>query len=73
MKLIQRFDWVMVDGCSFVGCVRRVACDGSWVDVDWGTHVKRMQVQVLRIQTTIQVGDWEVTDWTRKWDLEGGV
>jgi len=67
---VKRADWVMVDGCALVGCVQRVARDGSWADVDWGTHVKRMPVRVLRIQTTLQLGEWEVTDITRRQELE---
>lgn len=68
---IQRADWVSTQGSSLVGCVKRIAKDGRWVDVDWGTHTKRMPTQVLRIRTTLPLGGgWEVTDLTRQKDLQ---
>jgi len=66
---VKKSDWVTVDGCPLVGCVQRLARDGSWADVDWGTHSKRMPTSVLRIQTTLQIGEWEVTDITRQREL----
>jgi hypothetical protein len=69
---VQRADWVSVEGSSWVGCVRRVARDGSWADVDWGTHTKRMPTRVLRVQTTLRIGAWAVTDLTREHELNGG-
>jgi hypothetical protein len=63
-------DWVTVEGwVSWLGVVQCVARDGSWADVNWGTHVKRMQVSVLQVQTVVQVGDWEFADVTRQHEL----
>lgn len=70
MKNIKQADWVTIEGFSAVGCVKRVARDGSWADVDWHTHTKRMQTSVLTVQTTISLGDgWTVTDETRRKEL----
>lgn len=66
---IKRADWVTCSGFSIVGCVQRVARDGSWADVNWGSHSKRMQTQSLTVQHTIQMGEWEVTDMTRQKEL----
>ena len=62
---LQRGDWVR----SFhsEGIVRRVAKDGSWADVDWGSWVKRVRhPERLEIVTTIVRGGWEFTDLTRE-------
>ena len=56
-----------------IGCVKRIAHDGSWADVDWRSHSKRMQTTALTIQHTIQVGEWEITDVTRCAELEQEV
>jgi hypothetical protein len=68
---VKRADWVTVDGSSMVGCVQRLARDGNWADVNWGTHTKRMQTRVLQVQTTLQIGEWTVTDITRQNELNG--
>jgi hypothetical protein len=65
---VKRGDWV--SNCGRIGLVRRVARDGTWADVDWGTHRKRMPVSALKVETTIRVGPWEVTDLTRQAELE---
>jgi hypothetical protein len=68
---IQRGDWVTVGNFSTpVGFVKRVARDRSWADVDWHTHTKRMPTRSLHIQTTIKIGECEVTDLTRQRELE---
>ncbi|MEK3717950.1 hypothetical protein [Paenibacillus sp. FSL R7-0333] len=68
---IVKSDWVTTK-FGGKGIVRRVAKDGSWADIDWGTHKKRMKTVNLIVQTTIPVGDgWRVTDWTRRNELEG--
>jgi len=43
MKL-KRGDVVKFTGFFAIGYVRRVARDGSWVDVDWGTWTKRQRL-----------------------------
>lgn len=57
--IIKVADWVAckVDPEGPVGFVRRVARDGSWCDVDWRTHTKRMRSEFLVIKTEIRVGD----------------
>lgn len=68
---IVKSDWVTTK-FGGKGIVRRVAKDGSWADIDWGTHKKRMKTANLIVQTTIPVGNgWRVTDWTRRNELEG--
>ena len=67
--MIKRSDWVKAsaDTSSMVGIVKRVAADGSWVDVDWGHWTKRMQTKHLIVQTTIPLkGGWSITDMTRE-------
>jgi hypothetical protein len=72
MSMIQKSDWVTCKGFSMVGLVERIAKDGTWADVNWGTHSKRMQTRVLTVEHTIPMGNgWEVTDMTRKKELEG--
>lgn len=67
---VKRGDWVTCKGFSLVGFVRRVARDGSWADVEWHTHTKRMQTKVLEVQTTFDIGNgWHVTDLTREQEL----
>jgi hypothetical protein len=67
---IKQSDWVTIEGFTVVGCVKRVARDGSWADVNWHTHTKRMQTSVLTVQTTISICDgWTVTDETRSKEL----
>jgi hypothetical protein len=62
---VQVSDWVTCRGFSLVGVVQRVARDGRWADVDWGTHTKRMQTAVLVVQTSVDMGNgWVVTDLT---------
>lgn len=79
--IIQRADWVTCKGFTVVGVVQRVARDGSWADVKWpdndgGTYTKRMPTRVLDVQHTItignlEIGPWQVTDETRRAELEG--
>jgi len=56
-----------------IGYVERVARDGSWADVNWKTHVKRMLVEHLIVLHTIKMGDWEITDYTRKKEIEDEI
>lgn len=72
MSGIKRADWVvcrsMPDGP--VGIVRRVAKDGSWADVNWRTHVKRMRTEHLLVKTTLSLGGGiTVEDMTRADEL----
>ena len=48
MKQIQRADWVTCQGSRVVGTVKRVARDGSWADVNWHSHTKRMPTTISR-------------------------
>ncbi len=61
---LQRADWVCCKGQSqHTGIVKRVARDGSWADVDWGSHRKRMRTDVLSLVDTLSLRDgWQVTD-----------
>lgn len=43
MKL-KRGDCVKFRGSPLLGCVFRVARDGSWADVNWGTWTKRQRL-----------------------------
>ena len=71
---VKRGDWVTAGGSALIGRVKRMALDGSWCDVDWHTHSKRMQPAHLTIQHTIPVGNgWTVTDETRRAELEREV
>lgn len=71
-RTIRRSDWVTTKHGG-TGIVRRVAKDGTWADVDWGTHSKRMRTDKLIILTTIPIGEgWTVTDVTRERELNGG-
>ncbi len=67
---IKRADWVTVKDFPMVGVVQRIARDGTWADVKWSTHTKRMPTSVLQVQHTIAMGDWEVTDETRRRELD---
>jgi hypothetical protein len=54
-----------------VGFVKRIASNGTWADVDWHTHTKRMPTSSLVVQHTIQLGpDTWVTDMDRQQELE---
>jgi hypothetical protein len=68
---IKRADWVTCKGMSTpVGLVKRIASDGTWADVDWHTHTKRMRTRALEVQHTISLGNGvEVTDMTRLSEL----
>jgi hypothetical protein len=74
--MIKKADWVKAKllGFNCIGFVQRVAKDGSWADVRWkmGNQEwsKRMPSEALVPQTTIRVGDWEVTDVTRELELK---
>ena len=71
---MKKSDWVRTkDESMVIGYVERVARDGSWADVNWKTHVKRMPVESLVVLHTIAVGDWEITDYTRKKELEDEI
>lgn len=68
---IKRADWVTCHNSTVVGLVKRVAKDGSWAEVDWHTHAKRMPTTSLEVQTTIPLGGgWTVTDVTREQELQ---
>ena len=71
---IKRGDWVIAGGSSIVGLVKRMARDGSWADVDWHSHTKRMRSTHLAVQHTIPFRPlgpgWTVTDETRRAELE---
>ena len=41
---MKKGDRVKFPECFMIGIVRRVARDGSWVDVDWGTWTKRQRL-----------------------------
>ena len=74
---LKRGDWVTASGSAAIGRVKRLACDGSWVDVNWHTHTKRMQSAHLAIQHTIPFRPlglgWIMTDETRRAELEQKV
>lgn len=73
MPNVKSGDWVKPMEGESIGFVRRVARDGSWADVDWRTHTKRMGAKFLRVQTTIPIGNgMEMTDLTREAELEKG-
>lgn len=71
---VKRGDWVTAGGSSIIGFVKRLARDGSWADVDWHSHRKRMQAAVLTVQHTIPLAPlgpgWTVTDEIRRAELE---
>jgi hypothetical protein len=77
LRRVRAGDWVTAGDSALVGCVKRVARNSSWCDVDWHTHTKRMQTKVLCIQHTIPFRplgpEWTVTDETRRAELESGV
>ena len=59
-------DWVTTDHGGD-GIVKRVASDGSWVDVEWKDGwSKRMPPSSLKKVHTIERGDLVVTDLTEK-------
>lgn len=76
MSGVKVSDWVvcraMPDGP--VGLVKRVAKDGSWADVDWRMHVKRMRCEHLIVKTSIEMNvagtRVVVEDCTRKAEIE---
>ena len=70
---VKRGDWVTVGQSTVIGRVKRLARDGSWCDVDWHTHSKRMRTAALTIQHTLNIGGCEVTDMTRRAELEQEV
>lgn len=71
---INRADWVTcIAAPGPVGFVKRVAADGSWADVDWHGHTKRMATIALRAEHTIPFGDGTVTDETRRRELQPEV
>lgn len=47
---VKRGDWVTVGSSVMIGFVKRVVCDGSWADVDWQSHSKRMPTRSLTVQ-----------------------
>lgn len=63
-------DWVSAGGSRVIGYVKRVARNGRWADVHWQTHSKRMQMRVLIVEHSITAGDWQITDVTRRAELE---
>ena len=67
---VKAGDWVTVGESRVVGCVKRVARNRSWCDVNWQTHTKRMPTRVLAIQHTLAMGVQEVTNLTRRNELE---
>lgn len=68
---IKRADWVQAKRHpGLIGSVRRLANDGSWADVDWGPHSKRMPTWSLEPLHTIERGPWVITDVRRKAELE---
>jgi len=73
MSDIKRGDWVKCKSMPdsfFVGHVKRIAKDGSWCDVDWHSHTKRMKTEYLFPVHTINCGDFTVTDCTREAELK---
>lgn len=74
---VKRGDWVTAGGSAMIGFVKRMARDGSWADVDWRSHSKRMQSAHLTVQHTIPFAPlgpgWTVTDETRRAELEQEV
>jgi len=74
---LKRGDWVTASGSAAIGCVKRLARDGSWADVNWHMHTKRMQPAHLAIQHTIPFrplgSGWTMTDETRRAELEWEV
>ena len=74
---VQRGDWITGGGSSIIGFVKRMARDGSWADVDWHFHRKRMPTRALTVQHAIPFAPlgpgWTVTDETRRAELEREV
>ncbi len=66
--MIKQADWVTT-AYGGKGIVRRVAKDGSWADVDWGSHSKRMPTSYLIVKTSIDVGGMTITDLSREQEL----
>jgi len=74
---VKRCDWVWPkdsrNGGAVMGIVRRVALDGSWVDVRWRSGgeewSKRMPASALVILHTIPFAGGTVTDMTREREL----
>ncbi len=67
---VKKGDWVTAGGSAVIGLVKRMGRDGSWADVDWHSHTKRMQTKALAVQHTLNIGGCEVTDLTRRAELE---
>lgn len=66
----RRSDWVKcVAWDRPIGMVRRVAKDGSWADVDWGSWTKRMRTDKLEVVATIPFMGGTVTDMQREVEL----
>ncbi len=76
MHKIKIADWVCCQSDpNYIGCVKRIDRDGSWVDVDWRTHTKRMRKpEILQIVTTLNLGNGvEITDMTREVELKTDI
>lgn len=72
MKL-KSADWVTTEHGGR-GIVTKLAKDGTWANVNWGPHSKRMPTSSLIVLTTIDISDeWTVTDVTRENELNRGV
>ena len=69
MTTVKSGDWVKAMEGDRIGLVKRVAKDGSWVDVDWRGWSKRMKPEFLRVQHTIPFQGGTVTDMQREQEL----
>lgn len=71
--VVKKGDWVTALGVK--GIVERVSKSGEWADVKWRVEgkewKKRTITSILTVLHTITVGDMEITDLTRKMELEG--
>lgn len=70
----KRYDWVTFKGFRGVGFVKRVAKNGSWLDVKWksglATWTKRMKPDNLIIVTELDLGNGvSIIDLDRKKEL----
>src|SRR6266699_649178 len=45
VRPVKAGDWVSAGGSHIIGCVKRVARNGRWADVNWRTHSKRMHMR----------------------------
>lgn len=70
---IKKADWVKCNADDSknprIGFVKRLAKDGSWADVDWHSHRKRMRTEALEPMHTIPLAGCTVTDMTREAEL----